>query len=65
MAMTVKVERCKGCYYCMTVCPQKAISLAGALNKQGYEYVKVDEELCISCGMCFTICPDSVFEIDN
>ena len=65
MAMTTHVEKCKGCYFCLTVCPQEAITLAGKLNKQGYEYVQVDEDLCISCGMCYTICPDSVFEIDN
>lgn len=63
MAVTVKAERCKGCHYCIETCPKKAISLAGAMNKQGYEYVQVDEEKCISCGLCFAVCPDLVFEI--
>lgn len=63
MAINLKPEKCKGCYYCISICPKKAISLAGALNKQGYEYVKVNKEECIGCGMCYTICPDNVFEI--
>lgn len=64
MAVTVMKERCKGCNYCISVCPKEAIYLADTLNKQGYEHVKVDEGKCISCGMCYTICPESVFEID-
>ncbi|HHT70212.1 MAG TPA: 4Fe-4S binding protein [Firmicutes bacterium] len=63
VAVTVKSEWCKGCYYCINACPKKAISKSGVMNKQGYEYVQVDEDKCISCGICFTVCPDFVFEI--
>lgn len=64
MAVTVLKERCKGCNYCLSVCPKDAIYLSGALNKQGYEYAAADEEKCIGCGMCYTMCPESVFEIN-
>lgn len=64
MAITVMAERCKGCYYCIAVCPQKAVSVSGDLNKLGYEYIQVDDKFCIGCGMCFTMCPESVFEIE-
>lgn len=65
MSITIEKEKCKGCNYCISVCPEKAISLSGKLNKHGYEYVLIDEELCIRCGMCYTICPDNVFEFDE
>ncbi|WP_130862098.1 4Fe-4S binding protein [Bacilliculturomica massiliensis] len=63
MTVTVLKERCKGCNYCLKVCPKEAISPAQSLNNQGYECVTVDEERCISCGMCYIMCPESVFEI--
>jgi 2-oxoglutarate ferredoxin oxidoreductase subunit delta len=63
MKISVNKERCKGCGFCMLVCPKKAISMDGQLNKEGYTYIAVDEESCISCGMCYSVCPDIVFEL--
>ncbi len=63
MAVVILKERCKGCGYCIAVCPKKALTQTQNLNKQGYNYVEVDEETCVECGMCYTMCPESVFEI--
>lgn len=52
---------CKGCGYCVEVCPKKALSLGDEQNKQGYNMVVLDESLCIGCGTCRIVCPDSVF----
>jgi 2-oxoglutarate ferredoxin oxidoreductase subunit delta len=63
MAAKVRSEKCKGCYFCIKVCPQKAITVPGAMNDNGYEFVEVNEESCTSCGLCFMICPDHAIEI--
>ena len=55
---------CKGCYLCIGACPKNCIALSGEVNKQGYEYVVVDEENCIGCGQCYVMCPDYVFTIE-
>ncbi len=56
-------ERCKGCRYCIPICPKNAISVSEKINKKGYKPVSVDLEKCICCGLCYTICPDYIFEI--
>lgn len=35
----LSVSRCKGCGYCISFCPTKAISKAGVKNSKGYEVV--------------------------
>lgn len=61
--LKLNTERCKGCGYCVEVCPRGALSQKGRLNKKGYRIVDTDEEKCIQCGMCYRMCPDCVFEI--
>ncbi len=56
-------DRCKGCHYCIDVCPKKVISLSGELNDKGYETVKFDTSGCIACGSCYTVCPDYAITI--
>lgn len=56
-------DRCKGCHYCIDVCPKKVISLSGELNDKGYETVAFDTEGCIACGSCYTVCPDYAITI--
>ena len=61
--LQIERTRCKGCGYCVEVCPKKALSLTGGVSDQGYDTVAVDEALCIQCGACYRVCPDYVFEI--
>ena len=51
-------EKCKGCYYCIDVCPKKAITNSGKSNQKGYDYVDVDVAACNGCGSCYIVCPD-------
>ena len=61
--ISINIRRCKGCGYCIQVCPKKALSFSKARASTGYTPVEVNEELCIGCGSCFRVCPDYVFEI--
>ena len=63
MKLTIEIEKCKGCTYCIKECPQEALSTADEVNKMGYEVVKVDHDKCTRCGLCYIVCPDQVFEI--
>lgn len=61
--MTVSSDNCKGCSYCVSNCPKKALALAGPINGGGYSTPVVDTEKCILCGICYNVCPDYVYEI--
>lgn len=54
----IDCEKCKGCNYCVDVCPVEVITNTGKSNKKGYDYVEVDEVKCTGCGACYTVCPD-------
>ena len=66
--ITINREICKGCYLCISVCPNEIIIISDHLNQQGYypavpkEDVK-DGKGCIACAMCATICPDVAIEV--
>lgn len=63
----VDVDRCKGCYLCITVCPKKCIEKSSEFSKTGYYPAKYSGDGCIACMSCARICPDlaiSVYEID-
>lgn len=57
------IERCKGCYLCITNCKIGAISIGKKSNSKGVLPIVVDQEKCVQCGACYAMCPDLVFEI--
>jgi 2-oxoglutarate ferredoxin oxidoreductase subunit delta len=66
--VVINRERCKGCYLCISVCPNEAISISGSLNQQGYYPVEPRDignngKGCIACAMCAVICPDIAIEV--
>ena len=66
--ISIDGEYCKGCYLCISVCPNDIISISNGLNQQGYypAEVKKDENSdreCIACAMCAIICPDIAIEV--
>ena len=66
--IVIDSERCKGCYLCIEVCPQKLITVSEELNQKGYHPAKFieknpDGKGCIGCAMCATICPDIAIEV--
>ena len=61
-------ELCKGCYLCISVCPQKLITIYDKLNQKGYHPAMFtekgkDDKKCIACAMCAVMCPDIAIEV--
>jgi len=63
--ITYLAEKCKGCHYCVTVCPKQCVSLSGEVNGAGYETVTFNEADCIACGSCYSMCPDYCIVIEK
>ena len=66
--ISIDREYCKGCYLCISVCPNDIIFISNELNQQGYypAEIKKDEnpdKKCIACAMCALICPDIAIEV--
>ena len=53
-------QKCKGCFLCVDVCPEKIIFQGAKLNNNGYYSVVFDENSnkCIGCALCAMSCPD-------
>jgi 2-oxoglutarate ferredoxin oxidoreductase subunit delta len=66
MGGNVKInnDRCKGCSLCVSVCPQKILTIGQIVNSKGHYAVQVtDENRCIGCAFCALICPDLALEV--
>jgi 2-oxoglutarate ferredoxin oxidoreductase subunit delta len=64
--ITIEGERCKGCLFCVEVCPKKSIHLSEQLNLKGYFMVVFDPEAgCNGCGTCALMCPEAAIEVER
>ena len=58
----IKIDKnkCKSCYLCMDVCPQKVIKKSNEIGKTGEYIVEFNESnsKCIGCAQCAMVCPD-------
>ena len=63
--VTFKLDRCKGCGLCVSVCPKQILKLNESVtNIKGYHPSSIlDQDACIACGNCARICPDSVITV--
>jgi 2-oxoglutarate ferredoxin oxidoreductase subunit delta len=59
----VNIEQCKGCELCIVACPQDALALSPEINKQGYHYAVLIEDVCTGCTNCALVCPDAVITV--
>jgi NAD-dependent dihydropyrimidine dehydrogenase PreA subunit len=51
-------DECKGCRFCVAMCPQRCISISDSINKLGYQFAEFTSEKCTACGICFDVCPE-------
>lgn len=57
--VSINVERCKGCAFCVEFCPTKVLALSSAFNSRGYHPPHaVAAEKCSGCDLCGMYCPD-------
>ena len=62
-------ERCKGCEFCIELCPKKVFQVSENTNKKGYhlpEIVPGMEEACVHCEFCTMVCPEfAIFTLES
>jgi len=57
--VSVVVERCKACGFCVEFCPSHVLELSSAFNSKGYHPPHVvHPEKCSGCDLCGMFCPD-------
>jgi len=57
--VSIIVERCKGCAYCVEFCPLGVLVMSPDFNSKGYHYPTViHAEKCSGCDLCGMYCPD-------
>lgn len=57
--VSVIIERCKGCSYCIEYCPKAVLVMSEHFNKKGYHYPEIVKTgQCVNCGLCSNICPE-------
>jgi 2-oxoglutarate ferredoxin oxidoreductase subunit delta len=61
----IKIEknRCKGCYLCITNCPNGLIKVSSDINIKGVKPAVFKGGKCTGCGLCAIICPDGAIKI--
>ena len=58
-SVSIVVERCKACGFCVEFCPTKVLALSSAFNSKGYHPPHVvAPEKCSGCDLCGMYCPD-------
>lgn len=64
-AITVDINRCKGCELCVVACPADVLSLQPKeVNDRGYHYAYMKQpDKCIACSSCALVCPDACIEV--
>ena len=66
MKLRVVDEYCKGCGYCITICPKNVLKEYNHLNSKGYVIPEIlNMEDCIYCKKCELICPEMAITIEK
>jgi 2-oxoglutarate ferredoxin oxidoreductase subunit delta len=60
-AVNIILERCKGCEFCVRLCPQDVLFISKKTNSKGYHFPDIavgKAEACIHCEFCTLVCPE-------
>ncbi|MDR1658587.1 MAG: 4Fe-4S binding protein [Deltaproteobacteria bacterium] len=66
LEVVVDFETCKGCGYCLELCPNDVFEPGQGHNAKGYRPPspkRVDR--CVGCQVCFLACPDFCLEVKD
>jgi len=68
--ITIDRELCKGCYLCISACPDHLIIISDEINQMGYYPAQfterdgeTDDRRCTGCATCALVCPDVAIEV--
>ncbi|MBD3194012.1 MAG: 4Fe-4S dicluster domain-containing protein [Candidatus Lokiarchaeota archaeon] len=66
MDIKIKEEYCKGCEYCIEVCPQEIFQKSKRYNEKGYNVPELNNsKSCTGCKKCELICPEMAITISK
>jgi len=66
--VTVIVDRCKECEFCVHYCPKDVLEISPTYNTRGYRPVRVKEsrkDECIACRFCQDVCPEYAIFVEE
>jgi len=66
--MTIKIKEgyCKGCGYCVEICPKQIFKESKKLNEKGYMVPEINEtDSCTLCRKCELICPEMAINVER
>ena len=57
--VALRADWCKGCYFCIDVCPVAGIfTKSEQMGRKGFQEVVVNPDGCTGCMLCELLCPD-------
>ena len=66
VTISIDTERCKGCEFCVSVCPHGVLKMTTQLNSNGLHFPEItDPDKCTGCQLCAQICPDAAIELEE
>jgi 2-oxoglutarate ferredoxin oxidoreductase subunit delta len=66
--MTIKIieDYCKGCGYCVEICPKQIFKESKKTNKKGYMMPEINGfDSCTYCKKCELICPEMAISVEK
>ena len=61
----INEKYCKGCGYCIIVCPTDALKKTKKMNSRGIEIPETNDEKCKNCHLCELSCPDFAISVEE
>ncbi len=60
----IEAKYCKGCGYCVDVCPHKLLQIGKTTNAIGQHAAEqTDPDRCTACKLCSIVCPESAITV--